>query len=119
MNLAIMRKINPEVLTVRQIHYLLLEKRRTVRQNRLVHFHRTGRVVPIPGESTSNGEIGNTRSLRSTRGNSFVKAQHVWLDGLLPGTKILAGMGFLAARETLCWQVITMCTVKSSVICIV
>lgn len=96
MNLAIMRKINPEDLTVRQIHYLLLEKRRTVRQNRLVLFHRTGRVVPILGESTIDDEIGNTRSLRSTRGNSFVKAQHIWLDGLLLGTEILAVMGFLA-----------------------
>lgn len=91
-----MRKINREDLTVRQIHYLLLEKRRTVRQNRLVLFHRTGRVVPILGESTIDDEIGNTRSLRSTRGNSFVKAQHIWLDGLLLGTEILAVMGFLA-----------------------
>jgi sortase A len=91
-----MRKINPEDLTVRQIHYLLLEKRRTVRQNRLVLFHRTGRVVPILGESTIDDEIGNTRSLPSTRGNSFVKAQHIWLDGLLLGTEILAVMGFLA-----------------------
>ncbi len=96
MNLAIMRKINPEDLTVRQIHYLLLEKRRAVRQNRLVFFHRTGRVVPILGESSIDDEIGNTRSLRSTRGNSFVKAQHIWLDGLLLGTEILAVMGFLA-----------------------
>lgn len=91
-----MRKINPGDLTLRQIHYLLLEKRRTVRQNRRVLFHRTGRVVPILGESTIDDEIGNTRSLRSTRGNSFVKAQHIWLDGLFLGTEILAVMGFLA-----------------------
>jgi len=91
-----MRKINPEDLTVRQIHHLLLEKRRKVRQKRLVHFHCTGKVVPILGESTSDYEIGNTRSLRSHRGNSFVKAQHIWLDGLLLGTEILAVLGFLA-----------------------
>ncbi len=46
-----MRKIRPEDLTVKQIHYLILEKRRVVRNTRLEHFHSTGRVIPFVGEA--------------------------------------------------------------------
>jgi len=88
-----MRKINPEDLTVRQIHYLLLEKRRTMRQSRLVFFHRTGRVVPVLGELIVEDQFRATRSFPS---KSLVKAERTWLDGLLLGAEILAVMGFLA-----------------------
>lgn len=50
-----MRRIDPENLSIRQIHYLLLEKRRAVRQSRLVLFHRTGRVIPVLGEIIGAG----------------------------------------------------------------
>jgi hypothetical protein len=52
-----MRKIYPEDLTLKQIRYLLLEKRRTVRHFRLEQFQRTGRVSPIVGEATAVNEF--------------------------------------------------------------
>ena len=39
-----MRRIYPEDLSLKQIRYLLLEKRRVVRHFRLEQFHRTGRL---------------------------------------------------------------------------
>lgn len=96
MNLAIMRKINPEDLSVRQIHNLLLEKRRGVHQNRLGLFHRTGRVVPILGESILEDQFKGIRSFRPSPNQSPGKAQRPWLEGLLLVAEILAIMGFLA-----------------------
>lgn len=45
-----MRKIYPEDLTVNQIRYLILEKRRAVRGARLEHFQRTRRMIRYVGE---------------------------------------------------------------------
>jgi hypothetical protein len=75
-----MRRIDPENLSVRQIHYLLLEKRRAVRQSRLVLFHRTGRVIPVLGEIIDAGENNTCRSIQNTRP---VKLPRTWLDGIL------------------------------------
>jgi len=91
-----MRKLNPEDLTVRQIHYRLLEKRGTMRQSRLVFFHRTGRAVPVLGESIVEDQFKAVGSFRSIPSKSLIKAERTWLDGLLLGAEILAVIGFLA-----------------------
>lgn len=67
-----------------------------MRQSRLVFFHRTGRVVPVLGESIIEDQFKDTRSFRSIPSKSLVKADRTWLDGLLLGAEILAVMCFLA-----------------------
>jgi hypothetical protein len=71
-----MRRIDPENLSVRQIHHLLLEKRRAVRQSRLVHFHRTGRVMSVFGEIIGADEENETS--RSIQNNRAVKRPRTW-----------------------------------------
>ena len=76
-----MRKIYAKDLTVRQIHYLLLEKRRTTRHRRLDRFHRTGRVVPQVGETDSLDFMVRT-PLTATR-----CSMEGLIDGILPSTQ--------------------------------
>jgi sortase A len=89
-----MRKIYPEDLTVRQIHYLLLEKRRITRHRRLDHFHRTGRVVPLVGETDSFDLPSKSSSLSRTAKRE--RKPRGWLDHLLLTVEILAFMGLVA-----------------------
>ena len=93
-----MRKIYPEDLTVRQIHYLLLEKRRITRHRRLDHFHRTGRVVPLVGETDSIGFI--SESSTSSRTVRRERKPRTWLDHFLLVIEILAVVGLVAVVFT-------------------
>ena len=85
-----MRRIYPEDLTPRQIHFLILEKRRIVRSNRLEHFYRTGRVIPVIGEMSSIEDI-KSWSLSPKR-----KAKHLrslprrWLDRTLTAIELMS-----------------------------
>ena len=67
-----------------------------MRQSRLVFFHRTGRVVPVLGESIVEDQFKAVRSFRFIPSKSLIKAERTWLDGLLLGAEILAVIGFLA-----------------------
>ena len=91
-----MRRIYPEDLTVRQVHYLILERRGTVRSTRLEHFHRTGRVVPFVGEMSS---IEDTRSWLGTqkeKRNGIPKLRRTWFDRILTLIELAAITGLIS-----------------------
>ncbi len=91
-----MRVIRPEDLTVKQIHFLLLEKRRTARSTRLEHFHRTGRARPFVGEVNAVDEISSRSSLQLTRSRNGSNQRRTWLDGILLIAEFLAVIGLIA-----------------------
>ena len=91
-----MRRIHPESLTIKQIHCLLLEKRRTVRRSRLEHFHRTGRAVPFVGEMTAIEEVGNVSTLVLSRNRNHTNEPRTWLDRVLLFAEFLAVIGLVA-----------------------
>lgn len=95
-----MRKIYPEDLTLRQIHYFILEKRRIVRSNRLEHFHRTGRVVPLVGEMNSIEEIKSWSRARNRPAEDFPKPIHSWLDWTLLRIEFLAILAIMSLLIT-------------------
>ena len=55
------KKVNPEDLSTEELRQLLVEKRRSSRQDRLDHFRRTGRVVVISPDS-ENPSFDDLRS---------------------------------------------------------
>ena len=85
-----MRKICPEDLTVKQIHYLILEKCRAVRDTRLEHFYRTGRVIPFVGERNTIEDFGIGASFERAKVKDEKGSQRTWLNGLLFGIEFLA-----------------------------
>ena len=87
-----MRRVNPEDLTVKQIHFLLLEKRRAARQSRLERFHRTGRVSSFVGEPSMDVDVRG----RSIQTATLVTQPRTWLDLVLLAAEILAVIGLLA-----------------------
>jgi sortase A len=91
-----MRKIYPEDLTPRQIHYLILERRRVVHSNRLAHFYRTGRVVPLVGEMSSIEEIRSWSLSPNGKSKHFPKLPRTWLDRTLLAVELVAIVGFIS-----------------------
>ena len=85
-----MRKICPEDLTVKQIRYLILKKRRAVRDTRLEHFYRTGRVIPFVGETNTIEDFGIGASFERAKVKDEKGSQRTWLNGLLFGIEFLA-----------------------------
>ena len=85
-----MRKICSEDLTVKQIRYLILEKRRAVRDTRLEHFYRTGRVIPFVGETNTIEDFGIGASFERTKVKDEKGSQRTRLNGLLFGIEFLA-----------------------------
>jgi len=85
-----MRKICPEDLTVKQIRYLILEKHRAVRDTRLEHFYRTGRVIPFAGETNTIEDFGIGASFERAKVKDEKGSQRTWLNGLLFGIEFLA-----------------------------
>lgn len=91
-----MRKKRPEDLTVRQIHYLILEKRRAVRTIRLERFHRTGRVLAFVGETDPIRDSGTGSSFEPIKVRDEKGSRHTWLNGLLFGIELLAIIGLIS-----------------------
>jgi len=91
-----MRMIRPEDLTVKQIHFLLLEKRRTARSARLEHFHRTGRVRPFVGEVSAVDGVSSQSLRELTRSRNGRNPRRTWLDGVLLIAEFLAVIGLIA-----------------------
>lgn len=91
-----MRRKHPEDLSVNQIRYLLLEKRRAVRTIRLDHFHRTGRVVPLVGEASTMEDSGIGSLCRRTKARDEQASQHPWLNRLLFGMECLSIIGLIS-----------------------
>jgi sortase A len=85
-----MRRRCPEDLSIKELRFLMLEKRRAMRSVRLDHFHRTGRVIPFVGETNTIEDLGNPSLLERTKARVEKSPQHTWLDGLLFGLEFLA-----------------------------
>ncbi len=94
------KKVSPEDLSVEELRRLLIEKRRKIRQEKLEHFRRTGRVVTLASdydspsmdhlrtdivEETQADESAQTE--KSTRKRVF--------DGLLLAIELLAVVGLI------------------------
>ena len=90
-----MPRKRPEDLSVREIRFLLVEKRRACRDLRLEHFQRTHRVALFANESNTVETLRNDPVLG-------IKAQHrdgshrTWLDYALVGIEFLAIIGIFA-----------------------
>ena len=74
-----MRKVYPEDLTAKQIHYLLVEKRRAVRHARLERFHRMGRMSFFIGEVGIEEDIRHQLAYKRTQ----ITRPRTWMDGIL------------------------------------
>lgn len=90
-----MRKLYPEDLTLKQIRYLILEKRRAVRSHRLEHFNRTGRVIPLVGEMNSMGEIRSLLVPPKRKAKDFPKFPRTLLDRTLSAIELAAVVGLI------------------------
>ena len=98
-----MTRKRPEDLSLQEIRFLLVEKRRAWRNLRLEHFHRTRRVSPFVNEWNV---IDSAPSLGGSVG--YRQSRRTWLDYVLVGMEFLTIMGIiaivlsnLAALETL------------------
>lgn len=85
----------PEHLSVDEIRFLLLDKRRALRKIRLERFCRSGRVVPFVGDSdvivaAENGLASERTTIRNTK-----NSHRTWLDIFLFGMEILAVVGLI------------------------
>lgn len=91
-----MRKIHPEDLTIKQIHYLILEKRRVARNIRMEHFHRTGRVVPFVGEVNAIENLRSGTPPARIKSVEQKKSPQTWLNKFLIVLEFLAIIALLA-----------------------
>lgn len=91
-----MRKLHPEELTVKQIHYLLLEKRRITRIARRERFQRTGRVVPFVGEINTFEDLRSWSALGRSNNKDQPIRSRTWLDSLLLYLEFLAITGIIS-----------------------
>jgi hypothetical protein len=90
-----MRKIYPEDLTLRKIHYLILEKRRLVRSSRLVHFYRTGRVISFVGEINPLDDIRCGSPFEKPKSKNGTTSRHTLPDRILSVIELLAIIGLI------------------------
>ena len=80
---------NRRDLSLEEIRYWIVRKRKAARKGRLEHFWKTGRVLPLVGE-----QVEPDRSRPGTgRGG---RARTTWVDRLLLGTEVLAVFSFMA-----------------------
>ncbi len=82
-----MNRKRSEDLSLQEIRFLLVEKRRAYRQVRLEHFQRTGRVNRIDNEP----DLIGTRPTQHHTGT-----HHNWSDYVLIGLEFLAVVGIVA-----------------------
>jgi sortase A len=91
-----MRKKISEDLSVEEIRFLLVEKRRASRNIRLDRFRKTGRALPFVGDSE---EIENP-GIRISSGQTIIRGTKIlhrsWLDVLLLCMEILAVISLIA-----------------------
>ena len=90
-----MTRRRPEDLSLREIRFLLVEKRRAWRNLRLEHFQRTRRVIPFVNE-WDTVEMSDNRLVLGTRGRLISGSRRTWLDYFLVGMEFLAIIGIIA-----------------------
>lgn len=95
------RRKAPEDLTVDELRRLLVEKRRRLRNDRLDHFRRTGRVVmlapDLPPAALEDLRIGPVVETPEEQSTSIIplSPSRRWLDRLLVGIEVLAVIGLI------------------------
>jgi sortase A len=95
----VLRKKSPEELTVEELRRLLVEKRRSSRQDRLEHFRKTGRIVTLAEDLETDSLEGMHSSILSDtdildKAESLKKGRRAW-DGFLLVVEILAVVGLV------------------------
>jgi len=94
------RKKSPEDLTIDELRRLLVEKRRTSRQEHLERFRRTGRVVKLASD-VDNGDLEHLHSgiadepLSTTSTSERQPNSRKMLDRVLLAIEILAVLGLV------------------------
>ena len=83
-------RVYPEELSVKEIHFLLLDKRRSTRRARLEHFHKTGRVQRMVGEERQDIAILPSQPRRPAIQNRS------WTDRILLVLELLAVIAFIS-----------------------
>jgi sortase A len=91
-----MRNKNAEDLSVEEIRFLLVEKRRASRNIRLDRFRKTGRVVPFVGDQDVYEDSGTGLSFGRTKIRNTKSSHRTWLDLLLLCMEVLAVVGLIA-----------------------
>jgi sortase A len=91
-----MTKKGPEDLSLQELRFLLVEKRRVRRQLRLEQFHRTQRVTPFISEWDTLDvlESGSSSGRKKVHGNRV--PHRTWLGYLLLVLESLAATGIIA-----------------------
>ncbi len=94
-----LRKKSPEELSVEELRRLLVEKRRTSRQDRLDHFRKTGRVVALTPELeqpvlAQPGYAADDSAAEPQAAPKHPKSRKT-LDGFLLVVEILAVLGLV------------------------
>jgi sortase A len=93
----VVRKKSPEDLSVEELRWLLVEKRRLTRQERLERYRRTGRAMVIAPDVDNSLQHMHTGELEAGEGESLVPPPHRRriLDGFLLLVEVSAVLGFL------------------------
>ncbi len=91
-----MRNKDPQDLSVEEIRFLLVDRRRASRNIRLERFRQTGRVMPFVGDPDVMEDAGNGSSSARTKIRNTKASHSTWLDVLLLGMEILAVVGLIA-----------------------
>jgi sortase A len=89
------RTRNPQDLSVEELRQLLIEKRRSQRQNRLEHFRRTGRVIMVEPQPVAHPLDGYGSEPIVLDGEASVKPspRRVFMDRVLFLVEIAAVLG--------------------------
>ena len=92
------RKV-PEDLSTDELRRLLIEKRRGARQERLEHFRRTGRIIAVAPNLSSNDKLSSAPIVDTPEANVEVEfaphSRHRVTDRILLGVEILAVIGLV------------------------
>jgi sortase A len=93
------RRRLPEDLTVDELRRLLVEKRRTLRSDRLDHFRRTGRVVMLVPDlpPAALDDLRASPVVDTPEDETVVQppGRKRWMDRLLLGVEVLAVLGLI------------------------
>ncbi|HSB00079.1 MAG TPA: hypothetical protein VLE49_05475 [Anaerolineales bacterium] len=90
----------PEDLSVQEIRFPLVAKRRTWRRSRIEHFYRTGRVFPLASDRDIVPNLHKELSAPSAKHSHADVSQRTWLDYLLLGVELLIIVGIVAVAAS-------------------
>jgi sortase A len=91
-----MTRKRPEDLSLRELRFLLVEKRRAWRHVRLQHFQQTQRVIPFANEWNTVDVFDNGSSPRGGKARYLGGSRLNWMDYILIGMEFLAIVGIIA-----------------------